>query len=145
MLKIDFGSGYNPQKEYKTCDITYMPYLDYVYDVETNTIIGCKENTVDEFYLRNVVHHIKDLKRTFSCLERYLKKGGEIKIIDVRKENFDTNVVLDIIWYRYVIPRYEVWFSRTYRDYFKVLKKMNFKLIDKYYEKEKEVSIWKKL
>ena len=145
MLKIDFGSGYNPQKEYKTCDITYMPYLDYVYDVETNTIIGCKENIVDEFYLRNVVHHIKDLKRTFFCLKRYLKKGGEIKIIDVRKENFDTNVVLDIIWYRYVIPRYEVWFSRTYRDYFKVLKKMNFKLIDKYYENEKEVSIWKKL
>ena len=29
MLKIDFGSGYNPNKEYKTCDITGSPILDY--------------------------------------------------------------------------------------------------------------------
>ncbi len=145
LLKIDFGSGYNPNKDYKTCDITYLPNLDYVYDLENNIILGCEENTVDEFFLRNVVHHIQDLKRTFSCLKKYLKKGGEIKIIDVRKEYFDANVVLDTIWYRYVIPRYEVWFSRYYRDYFEVLNNMNFKLIDKYYENEKEVSIWKKL
>lgn len=144
LLKIDFGSGYNPNKDYKTCDITYLPNLDYVYDVDNNTIIGCEENTVDEFYLRNVVHHIKDLKSTFSCLKRFLKKGGTIKIIDVRKEYFKTNVILDIIWYRYLIPRYEIWFSQKYRDYFEILKQMNFKLISKHYEEEKEVSIWKK-
>ena len=144
-LKIDFGSGYNPQKGYKSCDITYSPTLDYVYDVEENEIIGCEENSVDEFYMRNVVHHIKDLDKTFSCLKRYLKKDGVIRIIDVRKEDYLKNVVLDIVWYRYVIPRYEIWFSDTYRDYFKILKSMNFKLIETYETGEKEVSLWRKL
>ena len=32
MLKIDFGSGYNPNKEYKTCDITGAQILNYLYD-----------------------------------------------------------------------------------------------------------------
>ena len=42
MLKIDFGSGYNPRKGYKTCDITYSPFLDYVYDIHKNKIIPPK-------------------------------------------------------------------------------------------------------
>ena len=144
-LKIDFGSGYNPNSDYQLCDITYSPNLDYVYNPDDNVIIGCQENSVDEFYLRNVVHHLKDLKATFSCLQRYLKKGGIIKIIDVRKEFFKQNVILDIIWYRYVIPRYEIWFSREYRNYSKILIDLNFELEDKHYESEKEVMIWKKL
>ncbi len=144
MLKIDFGSGYNPKKGYKSCDITNLPNLDYVYCEESNEIIDCKENSVDEFYLRNVVHHLPSIEKTISCLYRYLKKDGIVRIIDVRKEYYQKNVILDIIWYRYVIPRYEVYFSKVYRDYFKILKKLNFILIDKYYDEEKEVSIWKK-
>ena len=144
LLKIDFGSGYNPNKEYKTCDITFLPNLDYAYDIFNNTIIGLEENTVDEFYLRNVVHHIKDLDATFEMLYRYLKPGGIIKIIDVRKEYFKKNVILDIIWYRYVIPRYEIWFSRTYREYFNNLKKLKLELLKKEFIEEKEVSIWRR-
>ena len=84
MLKIDFGSGYNPNKEYKTCDITGSPILNYLYD-KKDTILNLKEKSVDEFYLRNVVHHIPDLKRTFKCLKKYLKNGGKIKIIEWNK------------------------------------------------------------
>ena len=51
MLKIDFGSGYNPKKGFKTCDITFSPYLDYVYDKENNIILDLNKNSVDEFYL----------------------------------------------------------------------------------------------
>jgi ubiquinone/menaquinone biosynthesis C-methylase UbiE len=145
MLKIDFGSGYSHNKEYKTCDITYMPNLDYVYDSIANEIIGCNEKSVDEFYLRNVVHHIPDLEKTFRCLHRYLKRKGLIKIIDARKEYYKQNIILDIIWYRYVIPRYDIWFSTHYRDYFKTLVELNFERINYYIENEKEVSIWKKL
>lgn len=144
-LKIDFGSGYNPNKEYKTCDITFLPNLDYAYDQDNKVIVGCEYNTVDEFYLRNVVHHIKDLKDTFEMLKKYLKVDGVIKIIDVRKEYFKQNVILDILWYRYVIPRYEVWFSREYRNYFEILEELGFKLVEFSYEEEKEVSVWKKL
>lgn len=144
-LKIDFGSGYNPNHEYKTCDITYLPNLDYVYDQENNVILGCKTHSVDEFYLRNVVHHLPDIEKTFRCLLSYLKNNGEIKIIDVRKEFFKQNVILDIIWYRYVIPRYEVWFSGYYRDYFKILENLGMERVDYYIQEEKEVSVWRKL
>lgn len=84
------------------------------------------------------------MKRTFECLINYLKNDGKIKIIDVRKESFKKNVILDIIWYRYVIPRYEVWFSKYYRNYFKVLEDLGMERIDYYVQEEKEVSIWKK-
>lgn len=143
-LKIDFGSGYNPNKDYKICDITYLPNLDYVYDQENNVIIGCEKVSVDEFYLRNVVHHIPDMERTFKCLLKYLKDDGEIKIIDVRKEYFKQNVILDTLWYRYVIPRYEVWFSNYYRDYFKVLESLGMERVKYYIQDEKEVSVWRK-
>jgi hypothetical protein len=144
MLKIDFGSGYNPKSGYKTCDVTYAPFLDYVYDQEKSEILYCENGSVDEFHLRNVVHHVKDLSAMFECLKRYLKEDGLLTIIDVRKEYFEKNVILDIIWYRYVIPRYEVWFSREYRDYSKVLTKLGFVRIDYHICEEKEVSIWLK-
>lgn len=144
-LKIDFGSGYNPNSDYKTCDITNLPNLDYVYNQDKNTIVGLDYNSVDEFYLRNVVHHLKNLENTFSCLIKHLKNGGIIKIIDVRKEEYQKNVILDIIWYRYVIPRYEIFFSKKYRDYFNVLNKLNLVCESYYIKEEKEVSVWRKL
>lgn len=144
MLKIDFGSGYNPKIGYKTCDVTYAPFLDYVYDEEKNQILYCEKGSVDEFYLRNVVHHVKDLTRLFECLKYYLTENGIITIIDARKEYFLQNVILDIIWYRYVIPRYDVWFSKSYRDYIEVLTKLGFVKIDYHICEEKEVSIWLK-
>ena len=143
-LKIDFGSVYNPNSDYKICDITYLPNLDYVYNQDDNVIVGCEYCSVDEFYLRNVVHHLPDMKKTFSCLIKYLKTNGEIKIIDVRKEYFKQNLILDILWYRYVIPRYEVWFSKCYRDYFKILESLGMEKIDYYIQDEKEVSVWRK-
>lgn len=141
-LKIDFGSGYNPKEGYKTCDITNAPFLDFAYDGKE--IIGCGKNSVDEFYLRNVVHHIPNLEEVFSMFSLYLKRNGTIKIIDVRKEYYKKNVILDILWYRYVIPRREVWFSTTYRDYGCILKKLGFELVSHTFQKEKEVTIWKK-
>lgn len=144
-LKIDFGSGYHPNPDYKICDITYLPNLDYVYDQEDNVIIGCKFNSVDEFYLRNVVHHLPDIQRTFECLLRYLKEDGEIRIIDVRRECYSVNVILDIIWYRYVIPRYEVWFSKSYRDYGSILEQLGMQKISEEIDAEKEVTVWKRL
>lgn len=143
MLKIDFGSGYNPYPGYKTCDITASPFLDFFYDGKE--IVGCKENSVTEFYLRNVVHHIQNLEEVFAMLQLYLKKNGTIKIIEARKDYYKQNVILDIIWYRYVIPRREIWFSTFYRNYFEILKKVGFELVEQRYEKEKEVSLWRKL
>lgn len=76
-LCIDFGSGYNPKTGYKTCDITTFPQLDFQYDGK-DEIVGLREKSVDVFYLRNVVHHIPDLQRTFTTLKKYLKVGGKL-------------------------------------------------------------------
>lgn len=67
-LCIDFGSGYNPKTGYKTCDVTTLPQLDFLYDGK-DEIVGLREKSVDVFYLRNVVHHIPDLQRTFTTLK----------------------------------------------------------------------------
>ena len=64
---------------------------------------------------------------------------------DVRKECYGANLFLDNLWYRGIIPREEIWFSPNYRDYFQILKEMNYSNIEYKLEEEKEVSIWKKL
>ena len=113
-----------------------------MYDKKKDTILDLKEKSVDEFYLRNIVHHIPDLKRTFKCLKKYLKDNGKIKIIECKKENYHANWFLDSLWYRYIIPREEVWFSDKYRNYGNVLLNIGFKKIEFYEENEKEISIW---
>ena len=138
-LYIDFGSGYNPKKGYKTCDIATNPMLDYWYDGQ-NTIVGLKEVSVDIFYLRNVIHHIPDLYKTLSVIKKYLKHKGKLIIIDCNKEHFNTNVILDKIWYRYVRNDNRIFISESYRDYMDVLIELGFKPL--YYKqiKEKEIT-----
>ena len=120
MLKIDFGSGYNPYPGYKTCDITQGPYLDYVYNTETNEIIGLQEGSVDEFRLKNVLHHA-DIPKVIQCLHRYLKSGGILQIIEPRTEYYEQNRSLDLFWYRYIYPRYDIAIPPKRRvDYLKI-------------------------
>ena len=107
MLKIDFGSGYNPKAGYKTCDMTYAPFLDYCYDKNTNTIIGLDNSSVDKFYMKNVLHHC-NINNIIALMDKYLKKGGKIEIIEPTIEKYSSNRCLDILWYRVIIPRYEV-------------------------------------
>lgn len=121
MIKIDFGSGYNPQKGYSTCDITFAPYLDYVYDIQTNKILNLSENTVSEFRLKNVLHHCDNIKNISECLHKYLEKDGIIKIIEPLPEKYNSNRSLDIFWYRYIYPRYEIMIPPINRiDYVKI-------------------------
>ena len=140
---FDFGSGYNPKKGYKTCDVVTNPILDYWYDGQ-NTIVGLKEDSVDVFYLRNVIHHIPDLHKTLSVIKKYLKRKGRLVIIDCNKEHFHSNVILDKIWYRYVRNDSNIFISESYRDYMNVLIELGFKLL--YYKqvKEKEITSYER-
>lgn len=120
--KLDFGSGHNPRDGYQTCDITQSPYLDYAFDTESYRI-SCDDHVFDEVYLRNVIHHVADLPRLFAELQRVLKRGGHLVIEDCRRDHYRTNIILDVVWYRYIIPRYEVWFAPVYRDYISMARK----------------------
>lgn len=140
-LYIDIGSGYNPKPGYKTADITGFPNLDYVIkDGRIYSATGeLEENSVDGFRLRNVIHHVKDLDRLFTNLFRYLNHTGEIEIIECSKEHYYSNFCLDNLWYRYVISRPEIWFSRKYRNYIEIAEKIGFRVISKKSVGEKEI------
>jgi len=57
-MKLDFGSGHNPKKGYKTCDIS--GYVDFYFD-PINYKINCSDNSFDMIRCRHVIHHIKDM------------------------------------------------------------------------------------
>lgn len=113
--------------------------MDFQYDGK-DEIVGLREKSVDVFYLRNVVHHIPDLQRTFTTLKKYLKVGGKLVVIDCNKDHYKTNVFLDNLWYRFVGNNNEIFISKQYRDYINVLIKLGFKQL--YYKsfKEKEIT-----
>lgn len=145
-LCIDIGSGYNPAKGYKTADITGMPYLDYL--IKDDKIYSrhgeLKENSVDMFKLRNTIHHVENLNILLNNLFKYLKPNGIIKIIDCNKEHYFSNYCLDNLWYRYVIPRKEIFIANTYRDYTNLAKKIGFNLLNRTSKNEKEFIILQK-
>lgn len=145
-LYIDIGSGYNPKSGYKTADITGFPNLDYL--IKDNKLYSkkaeLKENTVDKFRLRNVIHHVKDLNQLFINLFRYLKPNGIIEIIDCNKKHYSANLCLDNLWYRYVIPRKEIFIANAYRDYANLAKTIGFNILNKNVNKEKEITILQK-
>lgn len=145
ILNIDFGSGYNPKEGYKTCDNTFSPMLDYCYDEKNNKILGLEPHSVDNFHIRNVLHHIKDIPRLIDCLSYYLSPTGQITVIDCRQEYFEQNLILDILWYRYIIPRYEVKFNLKYIDYASIFKAKGYQVIFHKYEQEKEIYIFTKI
>lgn len=139
ILKLDFGSGHNPRKGFKTCDITQAPYLDYAFDPETYKVT-CEDHVFDEIIIRNVLHHIKDLESLFKEMKRILTNNGKLIIVEPRKEFYQQNLNLDILWYRYIIPRYEIWYSRFYRDCIEIAKTF-FKVKNVFYNNEKETII----
>lgn len=114
-MKLDFGSGHNPKKGYKKGDITKSPFIDFVIDPNSYKV-DCKNNMFDEVLLRNTIHHIKDLPILFKELKRILTKNGKVVIVEPSKEAYKANVCLDVLWYRYIMPRYEIWISPEYRN-----------------------------
>jgi len=139
MLGLDFGSGYNPRDGYLTCDCVYSPKLDFVFDREKYKVIDAPSQIFDKIYCRNVIHHVPNLTRLFLEFRRLLKIDGSLMIVEPTRDSFKTNQILDIVWYRFVIPQYDIWFSSKYRDYNNVLKKLGFieecrgKLLEKEY------------
>ena len=142
--RLDFGSGYNPRKGFKTCDMTMLPFLDYVFDPDNYKIVNCEDQSIDIIYCRNVLHHIPNLSALFNEFNRILKPNGRIVIIEPTKETFRINVFLDYFWYRWLIPRPEVWFASNYRDYKKELTRL-FQCVKIFTRNEKELVVYRKV
>ena len=150
-MKLDFGSGHNPKRGYKSCDITSNPYLDFYCDPDsycikhnfyTNHLNIEKDVKFEEIHVRNVIHHIKNLKKLFKEFKRKLTKNGILTIIDCNEECYKQNLNLDILWYRYLIPRYNIWICKEYRNIEPILESLGFKLISKKVKDEKTTYKW---
>lgn len=144
MICLDFGSGYNPKDGYLTCDRTSSPKLDFVFDPDAYKIIDVDDNHFDVIRCRNVIHHVHDLRKLFLEFQRTLKVNGKLIIIEPTRKSYKSNLILDILWYRFVIPRYEVWFSPKYREYVDTLKQLKFKE-ESHTEGEKEYYTFRRI
>jgi ubiquinone/menaquinone biosynthesis C-methylase UbiE len=136
MKRLDFGSGHNPKPGYLTCDITQAPFLDYSFDPE-NYKITAEDGEFDEVFIRNVIHHVPDLDRMFEEIHRVVKPSGIVMIEDCSEEHYSANKILDKLWYRFVIPRPEVFISESYRNCLDILKE-RFIVDKREFEEEKE-------
>jgi len=94
---VELGSGGGFIKEILpgviTSDIMELPHVDKCFSALN---MPFQDNTIDAFFMINVLHHINDVTVFFNELGRCLKTGGRIVIID------QTNT----IWGRFVYQHF---------------------------------------
>lgn len=81
MLKIEIGSGANPQKGYVHHDIRKLPEIDIICDARNFPVE--EHNKYDEVYASNILEHFNrfDVKSVLAHWTGLAKIGGQIKII----------------------------------------------------------------
>lgn len=123
--KLDYGSGGNPKKGFKSSDFCGSPGYDYF--IKDYKVIDAEDKSFDVIHCRNVIHHIpeKDLHILFDEFDRLLKDNGQLIISEPRKEFHEQNKLLDRIWYRWVNINYDIMIPDQYVDYKQYLHKFN--------------------
>ena len=112
LIKLDYGSGYQPKPGFKTADICGRPDY-YVKDCE---ILDMKQGACRLIRLKNVFHHVLDSKKLDSEMKRVISENGKLIVIEPTEENYESNKFWDGLWYRGIIPRPEIVWSEVYRD-----------------------------
>ncbi len=81
VLELGSGGGFLKQtiSNIITSDVVKGPGIDKVFFAEK---IPFRNNSVSGIYMLNVLHHIKNPERAFREMERCLKVGGKIKMIE---------------------------------------------------------------
>jgi SAM-dependent methyltransferase len=120
-MKLDYGSGSQPKAGFLSSDFTGTPNYDY--HIRDYRVIGARDASFDEIHCRNVIHHIpeRDLPILFSEFRRILKSGGILTISEPRKGLHRQNLILDIIWYRFLVNERNIMIPREYVDYRKYM------------------------
>jgi ubiquinone/menaquinone biosynthesis C-methylase UbiE len=141
--KVDFGSGYNPEPGYLTCD-PFNPMSDIACSA-ADYKMDAKPETIDVIRCRNVLHHIPDLDRLFDEFGRVLKSEAELIVIEPHPAAFKVNTLLDHLWYRFVNFRPEIWITPEYRDYTAIAEKHGFRLVRTVQQDEKETNTYRRI
>ena len=129
-MKLDFGSGFAPVKGWAT--------LDTGANCTFNSIEEIPDNSISKIRFRNVLHHIENLDELFQKLRPKFRKNVKIIIIECRKECYQANLFLDILWYRSLVPNPTLYIACEYRDYRINLTNLGFAIKLQRTEDEKE-------
>lgn len=144
-MKLDYGAGYwNILPGYRGADIGVSPIMDYVIDPTTSRIDTLPDAVCTHINLRNVLHHVKDMRNVLEEVKRLLKSGGCLTISEPKRENWIRNVVLDTWWYRVKDRRPHIWFALKYRNWKSLAQEYGFSKQKSYDDYHNEVEVWKK-
>lgn len=116
-FKLDYGSGAKPKEGYKTSDFTGLSNLDFF--IEDYKINDLADNSCITIHCRNVIHHIPehDLPILFGEFARLLRKGGTLILSEPMEKFHKQNLILDRIWYRFLVNNENIMLPMTYVDY----------------------------
>jgi 2-polyprenyl-3-methyl-5-hydroxy-6-metoxy-1,4-benzoquinol methylase len=120
-MKLDYGSGRQPREGFLSSDFCGAPNYDYY--IKDYVVLDAPSHSFDVIHCRNVIHHIPeaDLSKLFNEFKRLLKDGGKLIISEPRKEFHKQNLILDIIWYRFLSYDRMIMLPKEYVDYKKHL------------------------
>lgn len=116
-MKLDYGSGRQPKEGFLTSDFCGAPGYDFY--IKDYKVLGAEDHSFDVIHCRNVIHHIpeKDLPLLFNEFNRLLKKDGQLIISEPREDFHLQNLILDIIWYRFLVFDDKIMIPKKYVDY----------------------------
>jgi SAM-dependent methyltransferase len=94
---VELGAGPSFLKDY----IPHVQYTDLIpysgLDLELNALaMPFEDNTIDGFFLLNVIHHIPDGEQLFAEITRTLKPGGFVSMVD-QNVNWFSKVILQYL------------------------------------------------
>ncbi len=136
IIKLDYGSGYNPKAGFKTADMVGRPDY-YIQDCQ---VLNLPDKSCRVVCMKNVFHHVLNTDKLNKEMERILEERGRLVVVEPSKENYESNKFWDQLWYRGIIPRSEIVWSNEYRDPAKHFK--SFKLITRKLNNPYEVFIF---
>lgn len=116
-MKLDYGSGSQPKKGFQSSDFCGAPNYDYF--IQDYRVLDLDDQSCDVIHCRNVIHHIpeQDLPLLFTEFRRLLKPGGQLILSEPREEFHKENLILDIIWYRFIKQEKKIALPLSYVDY----------------------------
>lgn len=136
-MKLDYGSGAQPKQGYLSSDFCGAPNYDFF--IQDYQVLDVQDESFEEVHCRNVIHHIpkEDLPKLTAEFKRLLKNGGRLVISEPRKEFHKQNLILDIIWYRFLKNESKIKLPTEYVDYKEYME--GFEMVHSYDEFNNEI------